>query len=781
MIDVSIIVPSYNSEDYIQDCLESILSQNNIDITYEIIIIDDCSTDSTFSIIKEYEKEYAEKIRIYQTYRNSGPGIARNIGLRENKGKWILFLDSDDKLASNSLGILSKYFKKHYSNKHDLIGFNWEYDSDSTASSSKSGGRYDFDSLSKGKKELLRDSLSLGMDGSVIFTLFSNKLIRDNNILFSCTYHEDVAFIFKAYWCATSIIYLNEILYVKKNRKRSIVNSISCKHIEGYFKAYRDIEEFMKNEDDLLFEKLKESYHEGLIGVLATRIIAIHNNSLSIDGKRSLYKYLYKEWTCLYNILNVETVLKKFPTKYMKIAIRFIQVFSNNDSDCAVDLIDDFMNEIKDKSWSCFDLHNSIFLAPDEIRTCCKRFFVDNQMKGDVVLVDVNGKKSEDLLYRCILQKKKELYKEINRGKSNECTGCPFLEFKDWGYINEMNIKHLSFEYHTVCNMKCQYCSEKYYGGKNPSYDVFKLIKEFERNGCLKDSENIIWGGGEPLLDSSFESMIQFMAEKKPDIKQRVITNAIIYSAVVAYLLKKDKVVITTSIDAGTKDTFYKVRRSKKFDAVFENLKRYTSANPRNITIKYIILHDNSSYKELVAFSEMINKYKLSDCNFQISCDFNSEELDLDLTTSAALLYGLLLTQNCKLIFVDELLRQRIPVLSAQTVSSIKDKLKELGLRSVFASEDQYPEVAIWGAGIQTKVLIDKSYFFKKTKVKYIIDSADIKPGRKFMGYDVVGPDKLLKSEVPIIISAVQNSSVIYEQFISLGLDEQRLIKSLVI
>lgn len=88
---VSIVMPSYNSEKYIKDSIESVLNQ-----TYpfwELLIVDDCSMDKTVDIIKCFKDE---RIKLFQNEVNSGAALSRNWALREAKGKWIAFLDSDD-------------------------------------------------------------------------------------------------------------------------------------------------------------------------------------------------------------------------------------------------------------------------------------------------------------------------------------------------------------------------------------------------------------------------------------------------------------------------------------------------------------------------------------------------------------------------------------------------------------------------------------------------------------------------------------------------------------
>lgn len=89
---VSIIMPSYNSELYIKGAIQSVLAQTYTN--WELIIVDDCSTDNTQNIIESFLDD--DRIRLYKNEHNSGAAISRNYALREAKGKWIAFLDSDD-------------------------------------------------------------------------------------------------------------------------------------------------------------------------------------------------------------------------------------------------------------------------------------------------------------------------------------------------------------------------------------------------------------------------------------------------------------------------------------------------------------------------------------------------------------------------------------------------------------------------------------------------------------------------------------------------------------
>ena len=97
MVKISVIIPVYNTEKFIRDCLESILSQTLKEI--EIICIDDGSTDQSYAILEEYSARHKNIIVLRQ--KNMGAGIARNWGIEYANGKYICFMDSDDYYIQN--------------------------------------------------------------------------------------------------------------------------------------------------------------------------------------------------------------------------------------------------------------------------------------------------------------------------------------------------------------------------------------------------------------------------------------------------------------------------------------------------------------------------------------------------------------------------------------------------------------------------------------------------------------------------------------------------------
>jgi len=100
---ISVIIPMYNSEKYIAECLNSILVQTFQN--FEVIVVDDCSTDNSVEIAKSYEEKFDGRLKIFKTKKNSNGGgyVPRNLGLNLSCGKYIFFVDSDDFIIETAL------------------------------------------------------------------------------------------------------------------------------------------------------------------------------------------------------------------------------------------------------------------------------------------------------------------------------------------------------------------------------------------------------------------------------------------------------------------------------------------------------------------------------------------------------------------------------------------------------------------------------------------------------------------------------------------------------
>ena len=106
---VSIIMPSYNTASFIAESIQSVLAQSYKD--WELIIVDDCSPDNTDDVVKPYLSD--ERIRYLKNEKNSGAAVSRNRALREAKGKWIAFLDSDDLWMPEKLQKQVRFMEKN--------------------------------------------------------------------------------------------------------------------------------------------------------------------------------------------------------------------------------------------------------------------------------------------------------------------------------------------------------------------------------------------------------------------------------------------------------------------------------------------------------------------------------------------------------------------------------------------------------------------------------------------------------------------------------------------
>lgn len=106
---LSIIIPVYNLEEYLDGCIESILSQEYKD--YELLLINDGSTDVSGTICEDYARK-DKRVKVHHQ-ENSGVSVARNVGLQKSRGDWICFIDADDKIEQNSLlAIMEEVIKK---------------------------------------------------------------------------------------------------------------------------------------------------------------------------------------------------------------------------------------------------------------------------------------------------------------------------------------------------------------------------------------------------------------------------------------------------------------------------------------------------------------------------------------------------------------------------------------------------------------------------------------------------------------------------------------------
>ena len=202
---LSIIIPLYNAEKFVKRCIDSILSQDLALDDYEIIMIDDGSTDLSADICNQYRSTYTNIHYFYQ--KNQGQGVARNLGIEKALGNYITFADIDDYFLSNTLDKVCKelhqFLPELYITRHEDMLIN---------------GRTYIEE-NKGfptAKEFLGSELILNgyLPSSVWAKFYTRNLFREKTLRFlPMIIHEDAEFNFKIFLKAKRVIFSETITY----------------------------------------------------------------------------------------------------------------------------------------------------------------------------------------------------------------------------------------------------------------------------------------------------------------------------------------------------------------------------------------------------------------------------------------------------------------------------------------------------------------------------------------------------------------------------------------
>lgn len=236
MPKVSVIVPVYNVEKYIEKCLNTLVNQTLQDI--EIIVVNDGATDNSEKIIKEFLEKYPEKI-VYLKKENGGLSDARNFGIPYAKGEYIAFVDSDDYVETFMYKEMYEIAKKENSDMVEC-DFIWEYPNKS---------RIDTGEIYNNKKEMAQNVRVVAWN-----KLIKKSILDETKIEFPKGYrYEDLEFTYKL------IPYLEKVSFLKKpcvhyiQRDNSISNTQNERtkeifdildHIIDYYKEKGIYEEY---------------------------------------------------------------------------------------------------------------------------------------------------------------------------------------------------------------------------------------------------------------------------------------------------------------------------------------------------------------------------------------------------------------------------------------------------------------------------------------------------------------------------------------------------------
>lgn len=702
---ISIIIPSYNRTSLLKNTIDKI--QNTFEIlnfnNYEIVVI-----NSGYSDILNIDKK---NIKIHNIKERMDPGIARNYGIDNSNSEWVWFVDDDDELCIEDLDKVVDLITK---SENDLIAHSLKL-------------KYKESNINH---SLVKNVVCFKEKQEVFNYIFRRNIISKSNIKFSKGLHEDIRYVTELLLSTNKIEIIDSKIYNKIERDDSITKQLNTNRIDGYINA---ISEIIDLDNEIIFELKSEIILQSL-----GTILYLINKS---NNKETFLIYLNEKFPNKFR--------KEIKKKYTEKSSNFkyaASLFLNSKS--TQQLIDD-LDYCFRSYLSCKDLKNSIFLGPQEIIGCCKRFFYKGKMKGDIVLMS----NSSDVNLDKILNRKKEVEELINSENYEECEGCPYLQ--RFEKTNDEKVNYISLENFTYCNMRCSYCDPKYYGGREPAYDTESIISELLSGEYLDESVHIVWGGGEPTLKPKFDTITNNLLNSEKVSKIRVLTNSLRFSDSLSKMTSNEKIRIVTSIDAGNQSKFKEVRGKGEILKVLENLKNYnkTIHSPENLTIKYILTEENYYSDELDEFVRLIDEFGFHKNFIQISCNFKMENPTEEMVYAIYELAGKLYMNGFNFVYFDDLIRDRLNIEDDKGEEIIKFLKSKNILHKNILSKYSDIRIILWGDGYQSKWIKNKTLFGKNGGIIKVVSNES-----------EITDDELQDTKILICPAAIQSLPEIYKE-----------------
>ncbi len=311
MPKIAVIIPVYNVEKYLGQCIESVINQDFKDM--EILLIDDGSTDYSGKICDEY-KGKDSRIRVIHK-KNGGLSDARNVGIKEAVAEYLLFLDSDDYWMDNSLYEINKCIKENT----EVIFLSMAKFFDRTNTMERNFEYLDENRIrNKSKREVFKYLSEINkFPGSACTKLVSRKTIIDNNLFFEKDLiSEDIDWSIRLLLCCNEFDVCNIDFYAyRKQRNESISSNIKLKNVEDLLYI---IEKWAKEckSGEIDFELSKY-----LLGLLAYEYIILMAHLYSIN--KAERKVIYKRTKDIKYILNYSNSKKTVMIKNLVKIIGF--------------------------------------------------------------------------------------------------------------------------------------------------------------------------------------------------------------------------------------------------------------------------------------------------------------------------------------------------------------------------------------------------------------------------------------------------------------------------
>lgn len=278
---MSIIIPVYNVQKYIIECLNSVFCQ--ITNSVEVIIINDGSTDNSAEIIRNEFKDFIKKDNItFISKRNEGLARTRNVGILRAKGRYIAFLDSDDVLSPNYIETLIKFTFDSV----DIVSFNYirfsqavDFDKNTQVEILKNDNS---DFYKPNLENIFLSSKWFACFRMYKAVLFNDRKFKDN------IYYEDMELLPTLYSSSHRFLHLNTPLYGYRKNPTGITANITCKHIDD-LKMIRN--SYLANRDVSFFDYLVVD-----ISFVINRYEALNKLPISDLGPINVRKVVTRYW-----------------------------------------------------------------------------------------------------------------------------------------------------------------------------------------------------------------------------------------------------------------------------------------------------------------------------------------------------------------------------------------------------------------------------------------------------------------------------------------------------
>lgn len=235
----SVIVPVYNVADYLPECMESLLEQSCRD--YEIILVDDGSTDSSGQLCDQYRDAAPERVRVIHQ-QNGGLGAARNAGMEQARGEYLLFVDSDDTVSRDTLACLSAQIDRTGADMY-VFGYFFWYDTRMVPGQESSLVGLEPFTLREHPEVLMEQP-------SAWCRVCRRELYMDHGFRFpGRVWYEDLRTTAKLLTKCESIVVLPDRLYLYRQREGSIMRSPNLRRNLEIIEAMEDLRLYFEQQD----------------------------------------------------------------------------------------------------------------------------------------------------------------------------------------------------------------------------------------------------------------------------------------------------------------------------------------------------------------------------------------------------------------------------------------------------------------------------------------------------------------------------------------------------